>query len=235
MGGVATHYDVLGVPTDATTDVIRQAYRRLAREHHPDHAGHGVAASGAMARLNEAWTVLSDPSQRARYDTVVAPMQRPAPPTPGRPVTRREQWYAGVREQIRRLGHEAARSSSQALALRRRGLPRARYDATIPDILQHLQLDTEDRLRTARALGVAPLDLGLTATLIGVRSYATLLGRAVQAGDVVPDLMVRAEMLDRMWDTLAHGLRHEIVSGLGGNPHLARWLRSLGTPAPSDS
>ncbi|MEM9034030.1 MAG: J domain-containing protein [Actinomycetota bacterium] len=228
---MATHYDVLGVPHDATPDVIRQAYRRLAREHHPDRRGTAVDPGAAMARLNEAWTVLSDPDSRARYDTLVVPtLPSDVSQPPSRPVTRKDQWYAGVREQIRRLGHEAARSSSQALSLKRKGLPRSRYEATIPGILRHLQEDTEARLRHARSLGVAPLDLGLTSALIGVRSYATLLGRAAMVGEPVPDLMTTAEMLDRMWDTLAHGLRHEIVSELGGNPHLARWLRSRGAP-----
>jgi hypothetical protein len=57
---------VLGVAEDASVDTIREAYRRLARIHHPD------AASGSdaeMARLNEAWRVLVDPSRRALYDS----------------------------------------------------------------------------------------------------------------------------------------------------------------------
>lgn len=233
--GVATHYDVLGVSPDAAPEAIRQAYRRLAREHHPDRRGVATDPGAAMARLNEAWTVLSNPTARARYDTLVAPLQPQAASAAGPPpraVTRKEQWYAGVREQIRRLGHEAARSSTLALSLRRKGLPRDRYEATIPAILHHLQHDTEERLRRARALGVAPLDLGLTATLIGVRSHATALGRAAMAGEAGAEVMATAEMLDRMWDTLAHGLRHEIVSELGGNPHLARWLRSRGPATP---
>ncbi len=231
---MVTHYDVLGIHPDASHDVVRRAYRARAREVHPDHVGSDSGAGAAMARLNEAWAVLSDPARRAHYDHVVAPSLRPEAPagaTVPRPVTRREQWYAGVREQVRRLGHEAARSSSQALSLKRRGLPRARYEATIPDILGHLQADTEERIRHARAQGVAPLDLGLSVALLGVRSYATELGRSAQSDEPVPDLMVRAEMCDRMFDTLAHGLRHEIVVDLGGNPHLTRWLRTLRSTA----
>ncbi|MEM9710703.1 MAG: J domain-containing protein [Actinomycetota bacterium] len=227
---MVTHYDVLGIGPDASHDVVRRAYRALAREVHPDHhEGDDAGAGAAMARLNEAWAVLSDPERRAHYDALVAPTLRPDPaagrPSP-RPVTRKEQWYAGVREQVRHLGHEAARSASLALSMKRRGLPRRRYEATIPDILLHLQADTEERVRRARAFGVAPLDLGLSVSLLGVRSYATELGRAAERGDDLPDLHVRAEMCDRMWDTLAHELRHEVVVELGGNPHLARWLRA---------
>ena len=58
------HYDVLGVETDADRPAIQAAYRRLARLHHPDFGGN----QSVMARLNEAWDVLSDPHQRAVYD-----------------------------------------------------------------------------------------------------------------------------------------------------------------------
>ena len=58
------HYDALGVGTDADRPAIQAAYRRLARLHHPDFGGN----QSDMARLNEAWDVLSDPHQRAVYD-----------------------------------------------------------------------------------------------------------------------------------------------------------------------
>jgi hypothetical protein len=46
--------------------VIRDAYRRAAREHHPDRAGDASAAH--MAEVNRAWQVLGDPVERRRYD-----------------------------------------------------------------------------------------------------------------------------------------------------------------------
>jgi hypothetical protein len=68
-----THYDVLGVPTDASTATIRRAYVALARRYHPDfhtHADPTVldANQRAMQAVNQAWTVLSDPESRRRYD-----------------------------------------------------------------------------------------------------------------------------------------------------------------------
>jgi len=60
-----THYEVLGVPSDASPEAIRAAYRRLAREHHPDRA---VAGDGRMPTINEAYRVLNDPARRAVYD-----------------------------------------------------------------------------------------------------------------------------------------------------------------------
>jgi DnaJ domain len=60
-----THYEVLGVPSGASPEAIREAYRRLAREHHPDRA---VAGDDRMSAINEAYRVLNDPARRAVYD-----------------------------------------------------------------------------------------------------------------------------------------------------------------------
>jgi molecular chaperone DnaJ len=61
----ASHYDTLGVRPDASAAEIRDAYRRLARLHHPDH---GDVDAGAMAAINEAYRVLGEPARRAAYD-----------------------------------------------------------------------------------------------------------------------------------------------------------------------
>ncbi len=63
---IATHYERLGVGRDAGVEEIRTAYRRLARQFHPD--AHGADASDEMAAINEAWRVLSDTGRRAVYD-----------------------------------------------------------------------------------------------------------------------------------------------------------------------
>jgi curved DNA-binding protein CbpA len=58
------HYVVLQVQPGAETEVIRAAYRVLARKYHPDHGGDAAR----MIALNDAWDVLGDPERRAAYD-----------------------------------------------------------------------------------------------------------------------------------------------------------------------
>ena len=59
------YYAVLGVPKDAGQDDIKKAYRKLARELHPDI---NPAEVDRMKEVTEAYSVLSDPEKRQRYD-----------------------------------------------------------------------------------------------------------------------------------------------------------------------
>ncbi|MCW2718766.1 DnaJ C-terminal domain-containing protein [Pseudonocardia sp.] len=61
------YYEVLGVPRNAGSDELQQAFRRLARENHPD-VNKDPAAEERFKEINEAYSVLSDPSKRKRYD-----------------------------------------------------------------------------------------------------------------------------------------------------------------------
>jgi molecular chaperone DnaJ len=61
-------YQVLGVPRDATQDDIKRAFRRLAREHHPD-VNHGDPdAEHRFKEVSVAYETLSDPRRRQQYD-----------------------------------------------------------------------------------------------------------------------------------------------------------------------
>ena len=60
------YYAALGVKSDATLEQIKQAYRRLARLHHPDL--NKDAQDGRIKQLNEAYAVLSNTAKRAVYD-----------------------------------------------------------------------------------------------------------------------------------------------------------------------
>ncbi len=63
------YYDVLGVPKTASADEIKTAYRRLAREHHPDVSKENPkAAEEKFKEISEAYEVLADGEKRQRYD-----------------------------------------------------------------------------------------------------------------------------------------------------------------------
>jgi curved DNA-binding protein CbpA len=59
-------YEILGVPEDASSVAVKAAWRDQAKRHHPDNGTHPDPE--AMARINEAYALLSDPDRRDRYD-----------------------------------------------------------------------------------------------------------------------------------------------------------------------
>jgi hypothetical protein len=109
-------YAVLGVARDAPAREIRRAYRRLARQHHPD-LNEQPEGPEQCVRLANAYEILHDPAQRARYDRTLpqaavasgppGPHDGPVPPT-----------GAGVRCGILELSHaEALHVARYPLAL----------------------------------------------------------------------------------------------------------------------
>lgn len=84
-----THYEVLGVRSDATQAEVRQAYLALARRHHPDRVSPSERArsENRMRVVNAAWAVLGDEQRRRRYDAEMHERRRvdrrPNAPAPG--------------------------------------------------------------------------------------------------------------------------------------------------------
>ncbi|MDF7801443.1 DnaJ C-terminal domain-containing protein [Pontiellaceae bacterium B1224] len=65
------YYDVLGVPRNSTEAAIKKAYRKLAREFHPD-VNKDAGAQNRFQEISEAYEVLGDPEKRKRYDELGA-------------------------------------------------------------------------------------------------------------------------------------------------------------------
>jgi DnaJ-class molecular chaperone len=86
------YYEVLGVSRAATEGEIKTAYRKLARQHHPDLNPNDKAAEEKFKELQEAYSVLSDSENRKKYDQYGANWKmagegtRPPPPPPGGPA-----------------------------------------------------------------------------------------------------------------------------------------------------
>src|SRR5256885_5344128 len=68
MAATKDYYQVLGVPETATVDEIKRAFRRLAKQHHPDRNPGKPQAAERFKEINEAHDVLSDPPKRKQYD-----------------------------------------------------------------------------------------------------------------------------------------------------------------------
>src|SRR5215469_18161100 len=66
------YYEILGVARSASDTDIKKAFRKLAREYHPDVAKDKKRAEEKFKEINEAYEVLSDPAKRKRYDELGA-------------------------------------------------------------------------------------------------------------------------------------------------------------------
>src|SRR5215468_9739752 len=62
------YYEILNVPREASSEEIKKAFRKLAREYHPDVAKNKKVAEEKFKEINEAYEVLSDPTKRKKYD-----------------------------------------------------------------------------------------------------------------------------------------------------------------------
>ena len=75
-------YQLLGVPREASRDEIAQAWRRRARDEHPDARPADADAPDRFRALAEAYQVLGDPGRRAAYDRALARERQPAARVP---------------------------------------------------------------------------------------------------------------------------------------------------------
>src|SRR5438876_10927424 len=66
------YYSTLGVAKTATEKEVKQAFRKLARKHHPDVNPGDKSAEARFKEINEAYEVLGDPEKRRKYDELGA-------------------------------------------------------------------------------------------------------------------------------------------------------------------
>jgi len=77
------YYETLGVARTAPAEEIKKAFRKLARVHHPDVAKNKAAGEVKFKEINEAYEVLGDPENRARYDELGANWKEGSVPPAG--------------------------------------------------------------------------------------------------------------------------------------------------------
>ena len=91
------HYDILEVSPKASAEVIRAAYKSLMQRHHPDKQADTTRGSEHASRIAQAYSVLSDPGQRAAYDQTLLLPSLPSVPARASTKTRntppRKAWY----------------------------------------------------------------------------------------------------------------------------------------------
>ena len=144
-GAHADLYGVLGVPRDASAREIRRAFRRLARQQHPDL---NPAPDGPQrfAALATAYEILHDPAQRARYDQTLGrspaqirrPRSAPRPPAwvvpADRPAARRGILELSPQEALHLAGQPLALRDAQG---RRIVLPAGTHDGDQVTLVQY--------------------------------------------------------------------------------------------------
>ncbi len=99
------YYRVLGVSRNASQDDIKRAYRKLARQFHPDVNPGDQAAEERFKQINEAYQVLSDPQKRRQYDQLGAGWSqwRQTRTAPGGFEDFARQWFGQAGPRTRRV------------------------------------------------------------------------------------------------------------------------------------
>lgn len=197
-------YLVLGLSRDASSTAIRSAYRRLAKLHHPDRLG--GSRSDRFRRVSEAYSVLSDPERRRRYDATLAPVdglrgRSERPDEPAREQGVDESWAL----------RDAFESSAGRVGREARGLPRRSVRGGAPGRGRRATVELDLALSSDEAAlgGTLRLRVPLPAPCAACRGTGhtrldvcrACLGDGVFARDTALDLRIPAGVRDgTVWD-----------------------------------
>ena len=118
MAHETTLYSVLRVPETATPEELKQAYRKLVKLWHPDLHPDDMSAEKRMAEINEAYTVLSDPAKKLKYDNSLS-SKRAARRAREEEEARRAARAAAAAAAAKAAANAGARASSNTQPVRR--------------------------------------------------------------------------------------------------------------------
>ncbi|HEX6711218.1 MAG TPA: J domain-containing protein [Rubrobacter sp.] len=99
-------YGLLGVSRGASEEDVRKAYRRLAREYHPDANPGDIKAEDRFKEIQQAYEILSNPNKRREYDERSRPTPRRSRPGSSRKATRESRKTTGSASGSRDGGRE---------------------------------------------------------------------------------------------------------------------------------
>ncbi|ACK70417.1 heat shock protein DnaJ domain protein [Gloeothece citriformis PCC 7424] len=114
MTEFVNYYEILQVSPTATLEEIKAAFRRLAREYHPDVNPNNPAAEVKFKQINQAYQILGDPHQRYLYDQQVNFKVDPSSPSP---LTAEDYYRQGLTKIQRQSYLEAIKNFTKAIEL----------------------------------------------------------------------------------------------------------------------
>ena len=140
------YYQTLGVPRTASQAEIKKAFRRLAREHHPDTKPGDAASESRFKQINEANAVLSDPEKRKKYDMLGANWEQYSRAGAGAGAR-------GSRQPVRRVLARAASGGNVRYEFRTSSGGGRRVLRLLPDVLLRRRAGRRTRADPAAAAG----------------------------------------------------------------------------------